>query len=107
MFYDTIENGKTLGQTFWLITLIASRSRSCGPPIPSLDSFIAHHDYTVADPTYPTGYIQRTRRTPPPPYCENIAVSCIFWNKVKLTILFQPKCGLRPLLLHILDPPLL
>ena len=36
-------------------------------------------------------------------------ISCwpgIFWNKVKLTPLFQPKCGLRPLLLHILDPPL-
>ena len=29
-----------------------------------------------------------------------------FFNKVKLTIFFQPKCGLRPLLLHILDPPL-
>ena len=28
-----------------------------------------------------------------------------FWNKVKLTILFQPKYGLRPLL-HLLNPPL-
>ena len=51
--------------------------------------------------------IGRTRRTPPPPlFGENIAFSSIFWNKVKLAILFQPKCGLRPLLLHILDPPL-
>ena len=43
---------------------------------------------------------------PPPPIGKNIAFSCIFLNKVKLTIFFQPKCGLRPLLLHILDPPL-
>ena len=50
--------------------------------------------------------IRRTRRTPPPLIGENIAFSCIFWNKVKVTILVQPKCGLRPLLLHILDPPL-
>ena len=42
----------------------------------------------------------------PPLIGENIAFSCIFFNKVKLTIFFQPKCGLRPLLLHILDPPL-
>ena len=44
---------------------------------------------------------------PPPILGENIALSCIFLNKVKLTPIFQPKCGLRPLLLHILDPPLL
>ena len=51
--------------------------------------------------------IRRTRHTPPPPVIsENIGFSCIFFNKVKLTPLFQPKCGLRPLLLHILDPPL-
>ena len=57
----------------------------------------------VADPSS----IGRTRRTPPPPLIgENIAFSCIFGNKVKLAILYQPKCGLRPLLLHILDPPL-
>ena len=43
---------------------------------------------------------------PPPLISENIAFSCIFLNKVKLTIFFQPKCGLRPILLHILDPPL-
>ena len=43
---------------------------------------------------------------PPPLIGENIAFSCIFLNKVKLTIFLQPKCGLRPLLLHILDPPL-
>ena len=49
--------------------------------------------------------IGRTRRTPPL-IGEKIAFSSIFWNKVKLTILFQPKCGLRPFLLHILDPPL-
>ena len=40
---------------------------------------------------------------PPPPYWLKY---CIFLNKVKLIIFFQPKCGLRPLLLHILDPPL-
>ena len=28
------------------------------------------------------------------------------WKKVKLTPLFQPKWGLRPILLHILDSPL-
>ena len=51
--------------------------------------------------------IGRTRRTPPPPVLgENIAFLCIFLKKVKLTPLFQPKCGLRPLLLHILNPPL-
>ena len=48
------------------------------------------------------GCIRRT----PPLIGENIAFSCIFWNKVKLTPLFQPKCGLRLLLLHILDTPL-
>ena len=43
---------------------------------------------------------------PPPVIGENIEFSCIFLNKVKLTSFFQPKCGLRPLLLNILDPPL-
>ena len=60
-------------------------------------------------PRYVSGgsSIGRTRRTPPPPVIgENIEFSCIFFNKVKLTPLFQPKCGLRPLLLHILDPSL-
>ena len=45
--------------------------------------------------------IGRSRRT-----SENNAFSCIFRNKVKLAHLFRPKCGLRPLLLHILDSPL-
>ena len=40
--------------------------------------------------------------TLPPPFIgENI-----FLNEDKLTSFSQPKCGLRPRLLHILDPPL-
>ena len=52
--------------------------------------------------------IGRTRRTPPPPLLVKILnFHAFFLNIVKLTALFQPKCSLRPLLLHILDPPLL
>ena len=40
--------------------------------------------------------IGRTRRTPPPLLDENIAFSCIFWNKVKLTPLFSAKMWLTP-----------
>ena len=69
-----------------------------------LQSIIFEDDKTVHSGGSSIG---RTRRTPPPPLIgENIAFSCILGNKVKVTILFQPKCGLRPLLLHILDPPL-
>ena len=39
----------------------------------------------------------RTRRTPPPPLIGgNIAFSCSFWNKVKLTPLFSVKMWLTP-----------
>ena len=40
--------------------------------------------------------IGRTRRTPPSLIGENIAFSCIFLNKVKLTPLFSAKMWLTP-----------
>ena len=66
-----------------------------------------------------SGIGRSRRRTPPPPYWWKYCIfmhppllvkilhfHAFFWEKVKLTSLFQPKCGLRPHLLHILDSPL-
>ena len=48
-----------------------------------------------------------SRRTPPPFITENIAFSCIFRKKVKLTPVFSAKMwSTPPPLLHILDSPL-